>query len=61
MWRKDFQRAGFFQMRIVLGVLVFVLGILGIVFGLVLILRFVLGLVFGDGLEDVAVLGHGGD
>jgi hypothetical protein len=54
LWGEDFQCAGFFQMSVDLEVL-------EIIFGFVLIFGFVVWLVFGDGFEEVTVLGHGWD
>ena len=71
-WRllrgEDFERAGFFQMSvdlevldINLWVLEIIFGVVEVVFGFVLIFGFGVGLIFGDGFEEVAVLGHGWD
>ncbi len=48
-------------LKIMLWVLEIILRVVEDVFGFILIFRFVVGLVFGDGFEEVAVLGHGWD
>lgn len=75
LWGEDFERAGFFQvsfdpevldimfwiLKIILWVLEIIFGVVEDVFGFILIFWFVVGLVFGDGFEEIAVLGHGWD